>query len=157
MLTPNNFSIQSQKGFALVTAILACVILMALAILVMNMSTNDLRVSGRNVGEKTALNAADTGTQVMLRNFDYLTRETNPLPTDTQVAPDDDSAIFTITHPDLPSYHSNISGYSMAGGQKMVRNVYPLESEGRSITHDTRAVVEFAIGNGPNPGDTDYR
>jgi len=149
--------IRSQKGFALLTAILACMILMALAILVMNMSTNDLRVSGRNVGEKIALHAAETGTQVMLRDFDYLTRETAALPADTQVDPSDDTAIFTITHPDLPVSQYNMSGFSLAGGQKMVRNVYPLESEGRSTTHDTRVVLEFGIANGPNPADTDYR
>jgi hypothetical protein len=50
-----------------------------------------------------------------------------------------------------------MSGFSMAGGQKMVRYVYPLESEGRSTTHDTRVILEFGVANGPNPGDTDYR
>jgi len=160
MLTVTNFikGIQSQRGFALVTAILACVILMALAILVMNMSTNDLRVSGRNVGEKTALHAAESGVQVMLRNFDYVNRGAITLPTDTQVDPSSDpSAYFTITDPALPITSYSMSGFSMAGGQKMVRYVYPLESEGRSTTHDTRVILEFGVANGPNPGDTDYR
>ncbi len=39
--------LSSEKGFMLVTAILACVILFALAILVINLSTSDLRVSSK--------------------------------------------------------------------------------------------------------------
>jgi len=149
---------RSQEGFALVTAILACVILMALAILVLNLSTDDLRVSRRSVGEKTALHAAETGIQVMLRNFDYVNRGTIILPTDTQVDPSSDpSAFFTITDPDLRVTSYNMTGFSMAGGQKMVRHVYPLESEGRSNTHNSRVILEFGVANGPNSGDTDYR
>ena len=53
--------LSSEKGFALVTAILACVILFALAMLILQLSTGDLRVSAKSVGDKKAMAAAETG------------------------------------------------------------------------------------------------
>ena len=43
------------KGFALVTAILAIMILMALGFLAISVTTGDLKITARVVGEKKAL------------------------------------------------------------------------------------------------------
>ena len=59
--------LSSEKGFILLTAILACVILLALAILIINLSTSDLRVSSKTVGEKKAMSAAEAGNLGQLR------------------------------------------------------------------------------------------
>jgi Tfp pilus assembly protein PilX len=54
MQSPNRKRPSSEQGFALVTALMACAILFALAMLVLNLSTSDLKVSARNVGDKKA-------------------------------------------------------------------------------------------------------
>ena len=61
---------RQPRGFALVTAILAIMILMALGYLVISVSTGDLKISSRVVGEKKALSAAETGIHRMMQNFD---------------------------------------------------------------------------------------
>jgi len=46
--------INSQKGFALVAAIMALLVLTAVGLLAFALSTQDLRISSRWVGEKKA-------------------------------------------------------------------------------------------------------
>jgi Tfp pilus assembly protein PilX len=62
----------SEKGFALATALMACAILFALAILIIQLSTGDLKVSARNMGDKKALSAAETGIHQMIRSINRL-------------------------------------------------------------------------------------
>jgi Tfp pilus assembly protein PilX len=62
----------SEKGFALATALMACAILFALAMLIIQLSTGDLKVSSRNVGDKKALSAAETGIHQMIRAINVL-------------------------------------------------------------------------------------
>jgi hypothetical protein len=59
----------NQRGFALVTAILAIMILMALGYLVISVSTGDLKISSRIAGEKKTLTAAETGVHRLTRGF----------------------------------------------------------------------------------------
>ena len=59
-----------RKGFALVTAILAIMILMALGFLAISVTTGDLKITSRVVGEKKALSAAETGIHRLMQNFD---------------------------------------------------------------------------------------
>ena len=60
----------NEKGFALLAAIIACLILMGIGLLVINMSTGDLRSSSRTVGEKKALAGTESGINHVLLNFD---------------------------------------------------------------------------------------
>ncbi len=61
---------RNRKGFALVTAILAIMILVALGYLAISVSTGDLKISTRVVGEKKALSAAESGIHRLMQNFD---------------------------------------------------------------------------------------
>jgi Tfp pilus assembly protein PilX len=153
MPTRTNYTkvFQSERGFALVTAILACVILLALAILILDMSTNDLRVSGRTVGEKKAMNAAETGIQFTLRNFDAINKPANAR-TDVQVdATGDPSALFSIVNPRTPDEGNLVSmaGFGMGGSQSFGRTVTVASSIGRSNTYNTHVEVEFGVAHGP--------
>ena len=60
---------RGAKGFALVMAIMAIMILMALGFLAISVTTGDLKITSRIVGEKKALSAAETGIHRLMRNF----------------------------------------------------------------------------------------
>ena len=49
---------------------MACLILLALGMLVISLSTQDIRVSMKIVGDKRALAAADTGINSLSQTFD---------------------------------------------------------------------------------------
>jgi hypothetical protein len=53
--------LSNEKGFALLAALMACLILIAIGILVINMSTGDLFTSSATVGYKKAILAVESG------------------------------------------------------------------------------------------------
>jgi hypothetical protein len=61
--------LSNEKGFALVMAIIACLIILAVGLLVMNMSTGDLISSSMTVGNKKALSAMESGVHRVLQDF----------------------------------------------------------------------------------------
>jgi Tfp pilus assembly protein PilX len=140
--------ISSQQGFALITAILACVILFALAMLVITLSTGDLRVSGRTVGEKKALNAAEVGMQTLIQNFDPANLAASAI-TDGQVEHGaDPGSTFTIGTPGDPGTGPvgvRLPGFSPPWGQR----VYTVSIVGENTTYNTRVELSTGIGYGP--------
>ena len=68
----SNNVLKSEKGFILLVAIIACVILMALGILIFWSSNEDLRTSVVSLGEKRALAAVESGYHKAIQQFDPL-------------------------------------------------------------------------------------
>ena len=147
--------IPSQKGFALVAAILACLILMALAMLVIHLSTQDLRISTKVVGEKKALTAAETGMHQLMRIF-------NPQATGglasfavANVAVDPTNApgdFYTIATPSLPNWGPAflpMPGYSIGGGQSWGQRRYDSTVTGTNTIYSTQVAIGVGIGFGP--------
>ena len=69
MVTMKKITFSNEKGFALIAAIIACLILLAVGILVINMSTGDLRSSSMAVGNKKALAATESGIHRLIQDF----------------------------------------------------------------------------------------
>ena len=61
---------QGEKGFALIAALLVFWVLTALGMLVFSVTTQDMRVSSRTVGERKAFLAAESGIHRLTQNFD---------------------------------------------------------------------------------------
>jgi Tfp pilus assembly protein PilX len=70
LLSPEKNILRSERGIALITAVLACALLLALAILIITISTKDLRVSSQTVVGKHASTAAENALSDAIRNFD---------------------------------------------------------------------------------------
>jgi hypothetical protein len=69
MDTMKKMIINNEKGFALLAAIIASLILMAVGVLVINMSTGDLRASSVTVGDKKVLAATESGIHRLIQDF----------------------------------------------------------------------------------------
>ncbi|MEI7671069.1 MAG: hypothetical protein WCK00_03040 [Deltaproteobacteria bacterium] len=143
----SNRKIQSsEKGFALATALMACAILFALAMLIIQLSTSDLKVSVRNVGDKKASIAAETGIQQVLTGGDP-----KNLPPVTDLAVDADNApgsVYSFTAPAPPPKDSGrpasalMPGYSSPMGQAR----YETRITGRNTRYDTSVQVDLGVG-----------
>jgi hypothetical protein len=147
--------IPSQKGFALMAAILACLILMALAMLVIHLSTQDLRISAKTVGEKKALTAAETGIHQLMRTFDpqapggIASFAAANVAVDPTNAPGD---LYTIGAPGLPNWGPAflpMPGYSIGGGQSWGQRRYDATVTGTNTRYNTRVDISVGIGYGP--------
>ena len=69
MNTLIKMNLSNEKGFALLAAIMACLILLAVGMLVINMTTGDLRSSSATVGNKKALAATESGVHRLIQDF----------------------------------------------------------------------------------------
>ena len=143
----------SEKGFALLAALMACLILFALAMLVISLSTQDLRTSTKIVGEKKALAAAEAGIHSMTQTFDpqslASTQVTNPVPVNST---DPHSSVYTIGAAARPASGPEViplAGYSIGGGQQWGQRRYLVAVEGRNTEYDTKIDISTGIGYGP--------
>ena len=141
-----------EGGFALVAAILACVILLALALLVINLSTQDLKSSAKNVGDKKAAAAAETGIHKMMQNFDPQNLSSSAQ-TNIQVDPNNDpNSVYTIGTPTRPTTGPTflpLTGFSIGGGQSWGQARYVVDVTGRNTAYGTSVTIGTGVGFGP--------
>ena len=102
----------SEKGFALVVALIACMILIALGALIMTLSTGDIKSSSHILGQKRAMNAAEKGVNRLIQQYNL---DNTPANVQTTLADDlvvDPNSLYTISIPNATgTIHP--SGFSM--------------------------------------------
>ena len=139
----------SEKGFALLTAIMACLILLALGMLVISLSTQDIKVSVKIVGDKRSLAAADAGINSLLQTFD----PEHPVLVPTTTNRPDGVSSFTINYPaSRPTVGAMIvplAGYSIGGGQRWGESRYNIDVVGRNTEYNTQVTIGVGVGYGP--------
>lgn len=151
--------IKGEKGFALVAAIIACVILTALALLVISMSTGDLKTSSQVLGNKRAFLATESAIHQLTQTFDpaasnlglgsgwqYIDTTNDPGSQYRYTS----SATAPLTPLALP-------GYSIEAGQGWGMSRFEVTVDGRNTTYNSTMSVEIGVGYGPVPISTIYR
>lgn len=135
---------ENAKGFALVAALLANLILLALGILAINLATGDVRASMTLVGDKKALNAAEAGYHWLAVNFAY----DNPAGvavTNRQVdAGTDPASRFTITTPTPPAngpWTLDLPGYS----SDWVMLAHQATITGTNTSHNSTVAIDVGF------------
>jgi type II secretory pathway pseudopilin PulG len=141
--------IKSQRGFILIVALIACVILAALGVLVISLSTGDQKTSSATLGEKRALGAFESGFHTITRSFDAsipplygLTLSTwqNVDPVNAPGAQYSISKVATSKYPPVQCFW-----YSL--GFELTR--FDLTMAGRDTTYNSQINVDMGAGYGP--------
>jgi len=165
------YFIKNQKGFALLAALIACLILLAVGMLVINMTTGELFTTTALVGQNKALIAAETGvTKIMTDGFpenwtaanNYTVHADCGAPGFTdytwQIIPHstDANTQFAVCAPrvsQLPSMHA--PGYALGGGGGSTVSYgymrYDTTAVGRSTVYNTQTKLDVGVGFGPVP------
>ena len=145
--------VASGRGFSLVVAILAILILTALGYLVVMMSTQDTRASSRVVGEKKAMAAVETGVHQLMANYDPQNMTTWSSQAYTSGATSDATSTYTIGAPTAPlgnlPLYVPLAGYSIGGGQEWGQRAYALVVTGTSAKYNSTVQVDIGVGHGP--------
>lgn len=152
--------LSSEKGFILVTAIMACMILLALTMLIIQLSTGDLRISSQTVGQRKAESAAETGIHRMIQGFNPQNLAASAATAVQVDATNDPNSVYTISTPTLPSsgpVFLPMSGYSIGGGQTWGQRRFVVNVEGRNTTYNTSVNIQTGIGYGPVEISTMYQ
>jgi Tfp pilus assembly protein PilX len=149
-----------ESGFALIVTVLSLLILAAMGLLVFTVSTKDIRISTRTIGEKKAFAAMEAG----IHRLNLLFDPTN-LPavavSNFQVNPavDPDSR-YTIGTPSLPGAGPltlPIPGYAVTGGQQWNQARYIAGVTGQNTRYNSKVAVDTSVGYGPLEATTTYR
>lgn len=152
--------INNQKGFTIVAALMTLILLIAVSTIVFLVTTKDLRVSTRIIGEKKAFAGAEAGIN-QLRYYSETHGGNIAGYTATGYAVDGDT-IYTISDP-LPgsptSYPDRryMAGYSITGGQEWRQTVTGKTVTGENTRYQSRIDIDVGIGFGPVDISRSYR
>jgi hypothetical protein len=144
-----------ENGFALVAALLANLILLAVGILAINLASGDIRISMRSVGDKKALNAAETGVHELSRLFDPATAFNGtvfPVSYRALSGGQDSTTQYSISQPTVPTTGPStlqLNGYAIGGAQMWGQIRYSTTVTGRNTAYSTSVTVDVEVGFGP--------
>jgi hypothetical protein len=157
---PMRFSWKNEGGFALIAALLSILILTASGILVFTSSTHDIRVSGRLVGGKKAVSAAEVGAQSLSMTFDpsnLAAAAVSNIPVDLTNDSASQYSIGTPTRPTTGPALLPMTGYSQSGGQQWGQARFNAPITGANTRYMSKVRVNLGVGYGPVEMTTTYR
>ncbi len=151
---------QKEKGFALIAALLAIWILTAVGILVFAMSTQDIRISGRLIGEKKAFAAVETGIHRLSQTLDPANLAGSAVSNAQVDATNDPTSVYSIGAPARPTSGPGtvpMAGYAIGGGQQWGQERFNARVTGRNTRYNSMVQVDVGVGYGPVEITTLYR
>ena len=154
------FNRKNGEGFVLIAAVLAVLILSVVGLLVFAMSTQDIRISGKLVGEKKAVSAAEAGAQWLTTAFDpsnLAAVALSNVPVDLTNDPGTQYSIGIPTRPVGGTALLPIAGYAQSGGQQWGQARYSAPITGSNTRYGSKFQVNLGIGYGPVEMTTTYR
>lgn len=155
-----NKIIKSKKGFALVAALMAISILTAIGLLVFALSTQDIRISSRLVGEKKAFSATEAGVHRFMQNFDPANLSASVVNNVQVDATNDAESRYSVGTPSRPTTGPAtlpLAGYAIGGGQQWGQDRYNVRVTGTNTRYSTFVSVDIGAGYGPVEITTAYR
>jgi len=157
---------RSKSGFALIAALMAIWILTAVGILVFTISTQDIRISSRVIGEKKAFSAAEAGIHRFMQSFDPALPLSTLVVSNVQVdsTNDPDSRYTVGTLPGSTSFRPTsgpavvpLVGYAIGGGQQWGQERFAAAVSGTNTRYNSLVQVNVGAGYGPVEISTTYR
>ena len=148
----HHISIGNEKGFVLVTAIIASMILLAVGILALTLSSQDIRISAVVVGDKKAFSACESGLHAMTLTFDpsnCSASAASNIPVDSTTDPGPVYSVVTPTRPTSPPEIVPLPGYSIGGWQTWGQTRYNTTITGANTRYDKTVQITVGLGYGP--------
>jgi hypothetical protein len=152
--------IGENSGFALIAALLSIWILTAMGLLVFTVTTQDVRISSRMVGEKKAFYATEAGVHRLVEWFNPLnlndTKYNSPWDVDSTYP----GSQFQIAKPAPPTKGPAaipLAGYSSGGGQQWGSTRFVSVVTGKNTKYQSTVQVDAGVGFGPVEITTAYR
>jgi Tfp pilus assembly protein PilX len=151
---------RSKSGFALIAALMAIWILTAVGILVFTISTQDIRISSRVIGEKKAFSAAESGIHRFMQSFDPATLAASAVSNVQVDSTNDPDSRYTVGTPFRPTSGPAsvpLVGYAIGGGQQWGQERFNAAVSGTNTRYNSLVQVNIGAGYGPVEITTAYR
>jgi Tfp pilus assembly protein PilX len=151
-----------ESGFALIAALLAVWILTAVGMLVYSMTSQDVRISSRMVGEKKAFFATEAGVHELTRGFDpFNLTDASKYDKDVYVNTGLDAYThYRISPPVVPTSGPmtlTLIGHSVGGQQQWGSTRFVTTVMGSNTKYGSTVQVDVGVGFGPVEITTAYR
>jgi hypothetical protein len=141
-----------------VAALIACLLLLAMGMLVIQISTQDLKAGAATVGGKKALAAVDTGVHFLLSTYDPAAASTTLGQWYSVDGGADPNSRYRISTPTASRKAPvPLPGYSIEAGQGWGMTRFDVRVEGQNTSYNTSMDVDVGMGYGPVPTGTLYR
>ncbi|PKN50760.1 MAG: hypothetical protein CVU55_15360 [Deltaproteobacteria bacterium HGW-Deltaproteobacteria-13] len=139
---------EDRNGFSLVVVILALLILTALGFLAMSVTTTDLQITNRIVGEKKALTAAEAGIHILTTTFSPANITAITGHVDAVADPASTYRISVATRPTAAGAPGFLpmKGYSIAGGQEWGQKMYETSVTGENSNYGSSVQIDLGFG-----------
>lgn len=145
------FELKGASGFALIVALLSNMVLLAFCVLSVWIATKDIRISSRMIGEKMALDAAESGIHQLIANFNPDDLAASAV-TDVQIDPLNSHSLYSAMVPGRPTTGPMmipLPGYSIGGGQQWGQTRFNTLVTGTNTKFNSRVEIEVSLGYGP--------
>ena len=152
--------INSQKGFALIAAIMAMMVLTAVGLLAFALSTQDIRISSRLVGEKKSFSAVEAGIHRFTLTFDPANLNASVVSNVQVDSGNDPTSLYTIGLPARPTSGPGslpLPGYAIGGGQQWGQERFNNRVTGTNTRYNSLIQVDIGAGFGPVEISPAYR
>jgi hypothetical protein len=139
---------------------MATLILIAVGLFAMTITTQDVRIAGRIIGERRALSAAESGAHAVLMQLNPVAPVALPVagicPAQIQIDPASDPGI-TYCYPAQPARNPTMPTITMPGfdlSRAYVGAVFDTTITGQDNNYGTTARIAMGSAYAPNPSDT---
>jgi hypothetical protein len=142
---------RSEEGFVLIVALMATLIMIAVGLFALTVTTQDVRIAGRVIGERRALSAAESGVHAVLMQLN----PASPVSYGGQIDPVSDPGISYTTS--VPQRNDTMPTISMPGfdlSRAYVGSVFDTLVTGRDNNYGATARIAMGSAYAPNPSDT---
>jgi len=129
-------------------------------ILVFTVSTQDIRISGRLVGEKKAFAATEAGIHRLTQIMDPSNLSASAMSNVQVDATNDPDTRYTIGTPARPTTGPStlpMAGYAIGGGQQWGQERFDARVTGTNTRYNSMVQVDVGVGYGPIEITTLYR
>jgi Tfp pilus assembly protein PilX len=146
-----NYRQKSEKGFILIAAIMAVMIMLAVSFFILTTATQDIRMSSRLVGERKALSAAEAGVQAIYANSSSIAAltATNNVNVDST---NDPATSYSYTTPTNTNAQTSLAG----GCEGCVSYIWGIDVTGVDSNYGSSVTINIGIAPPPTPGSPIY-
>ncbi|MGA2525201.1 MAG: hypothetical protein ABSF79_01090 [Smithellaceae bacterium] len=145
---------KSEGGFVLIAALMAVMILMAVGFLALTVTSQDILISSRLVGERKALSAAEAGAQQLCVSLNIAAPQAISACADLT---NDPSSCYTTT---IPIRDPNMPTMAAAGSGNLAQgsggSVYDTTVTGSDASHNSSVSIAIQTVSTSNPSNPIY-
>jgi Tfp pilus assembly protein PilX len=142
----------SEKGFVLIAALMGIMILLAVGFLALTVTTGDMKIASRLIGERKAFSAAEAGVHELCRNFNW--QASTGVSNFYFDAANDPTVRYSYPIPDRNSSMPSVpaKGYDLT--KSYTSAVFDTVVTGEDTAYGSKTEIAVGTATAPSPSDT---